>query len=65
MGPVLTGSKINLTGVALAAGTARLRWTANWDRDNKDLTYTLIRNSDALHPVYREPAAAVHVLAAP
>jgi PKD repeat protein len=51
-GPVLTGGKIDLTATSLQAGTARVRWTANWDRDNTRLTYTLSRDGDTAHPVY-------------
>ena len=51
-GPVLTGSKIDLSATSLQAGTARVSWTANWDRDNTSLTYTLVRNSNTASPVY-------------
>jgi PKD repeat protein len=52
-GPVVTGGKVDLTATSLQAGTARVRWTANWDRDNTRLTYTLSRNGDTAHPVYQ------------
>ena len=57
-GPVLTGAKIDLTVGSYQAGTARIRWTTNHDRDNKNLTYTLIRNSNQVSPVFEEVQAS-------
>ena len=57
-GPVLTGAKIDLTVGSYQTGTARIRWTANHDRDNENLTYTLIRNSNQVSPVFEEVQAS-------
>ncbi|GGC16506.1 PKD domain-containing protein [Cellulomonas carbonis] len=51
VGPQLTGGKVDLSAVSPERGTVRVRWTANYDWDNEDLTYTLIRNSNAAAPV--------------
>jgi PKD repeat protein len=52
-GPVAVGGRFDLTGSSPAAGTVRLQWTANHDQDNRDLTYTLIRNSNQAAPIYQ------------
>ena len=38
--------------VSFATGTARITWPANYDRDNANLTYEVIRNGDTTTPVY-------------
>ncbi len=53
MGPVNTGGRFDLSGASLSAGEIRLRWTANYDWDNTELTYQLIRNSNTASPVYQ------------
>lgn len=54
-GPMLRGAAINPTGVPLEAGTARLTWPANWDRDNEQLTYEVFRDGGST-PVHRSTA---------
>ncbi|MGK9146001.1 PKD domain-containing protein [Plantibacter flavus] len=51
-GPVVTGSRFNPTVTSSVNGQARIRWTANWDRDNKNLTYQVIRDGNTARPVY-------------
>lgn len=48
-GPRLASDTWPLTGVSYQAGTARLSWGANYDRDNEDLTYTVTRNGTVVH----------------
>ncbi|HET9648570.1 MAG TPA: LamG-like jellyroll fold domain-containing protein, partial [Microlunatus sp.] len=52
IGPELTGSKINPSLTSFAKGTVKLSWTANWDRDNEQLTYSVIRDGDTANPIY-------------
>ena len=52
-GPRITGQRFELTATSPEPGTARLQWVANHDRDNRDLTYALIRNSNTAAPVYQ------------
>lgn len=42
-GPRLSGSAFNPRPVSLSAGTVRLSWPGNWDRDNQALTYEVYR----------------------
>ena len=51
-GPMITGSLMNPTLSSLSAGTARIAWTQNWDRDNVSLKYDVIRDGDVNHPIY-------------
>ncbi len=52
VGPVYSQSKINPTVNSFVAGTARIVWQANWDRDNENLTYKVIRNGITASPIY-------------
>ncbi|MBX9244948.1 PKD domain-containing protein [Actinotalea ferrariae] len=52
VGPQVVGGRVDLAAVSLSRGEVRVRWTANYDWDNEDLTYTLIRNSNTAAPVY-------------
>ena len=64
-GPGLTPVASTRTAVLVRAGHGRDPWPANWDRDNVNLTYKLIRNGNTATPIYRprrssqllEPAA--------
>ncbi|GGC16493.1 LamG-like jellyroll fold domain-containing protein [Cellulomonas carbonis] len=53
-GPLVSAGKIDLNGHSPSSGTVRVQWTANHDPDNRDLTYTLVRNSDTANPVLRQ-----------
>ncbi|WP_149202540.1 LamG-like jellyroll fold domain-containing protein, partial [Actinotalea subterranea] len=57
-GPVLSGSSFPLVGSSFAAGTVRLTWKANYDRDNATLTYRVYRTSLDSTPVYEETRTA-------
>ncbi|WP_344801810.1 PKD domain-containing protein [Microlunatus ginsengisoli] len=52
VGPEFTGSKINPTLTSFAKGTVKISWTANWDRDNEQLTYSVIRDGNTATPIY-------------
>lgn len=52
-GPVVSGAPFDMTGTSPSAGVVRLQWTANHDRDNRDLTYELTRNGSATPPIYQ------------
>ena len=51
-GPRVTGARLNPSLVSTAAGTARIAWQADWDRDNKQLTYQVIRDGKTAAPIY-------------
>lgn len=53
-GPKVTGSNFNPTLVSPAAGTVRVRWQANWDQDNKNLTYSVLRDAATVFTVAQE-----------
>ncbi|HYY11856.1 MAG TPA: hypothetical protein VE781_13025 [Kineosporiaceae bacterium] len=42
-GPVDSGKALGLTATAQSDGTVDLTWKQTWDRDNEQLTYTLVR----------------------
>ena len=50
-GPRLTGVNFNPTLSSPAAGTVRVRWQANWDQDNENLTYEVRRNGAVISTV--------------
>ena len=52
IGPEVTGAKFNPTLTSFVSGEVRIGWTANWDRDNENLTYTVIRDGVTASPVY-------------
>ncbi|MCU1527461.1 MAG: hypothetical protein JWP75_1224 [Frondihabitans sp.] len=54
-GPMVTGANFVPKVVSLTSGTARVSFTANWDRDNENLTYNVYRNGGAT-PVYTTTA---------
>ncbi|SDO31373.1 PKD repeat-containing protein [Nakamurella panacisegetis] len=58
-GPRLSGSSWTPTLTGLAAGTVRVAWPSNWDRDDLNLTYKVTRNGGAT-PVYTTVAAATY-----
>ncbi|WP_150307656.1 PKD domain-containing protein [Planctomonas psychrotolerans] len=51
-GPRVSGSNWVPSVVSLSAGTARVAWPANFDRDNTSLTYRVIRNGNTGSPVH-------------
>ena len=51
-GPMVAGGAFNPRIQSPASGTALITWKANWDRDNENLTYKVIRNGDINRPAY-------------
>ena len=45
MGPMLSGTYMKPKATSLSAGTVRLSWPSNWDRDNEQLTYHVRRDN--------------------
>lgn len=50
-GPRLAGANFLPSMVGLGSGTVRVGWTANWDRDDMNLTYRLIRDNNQAAPI--------------
>ncbi|AEE47155.1 PKD domain-containing protein [Cellulomonas fimi] len=50
-GPRLASATWPLAAASFQAGTVRLSWPANYDRDNENLTYTVSRNGQVVHTV--------------
>lgn len=50
--PRLSGPNFVPNAVSLSAGSVRLSWLANYDRDNQYLTYDLIRDNVQATPIY-------------
>ena len=50
-GPRVTGLNFNPTLSTPAAGVVRVRWQANWDQDNENLTYEVRRNGAVISTV--------------
>ncbi len=50
--PEKAGRAFNPSVISVKSGEARIRWAANWDRDNKNLTYRVYRNGNLATPVY-------------
>ncbi|WP_233189025.1 LamG domain-containing protein [Subtercola sp. Z020] len=55
-GPIRSGALFKPTLSSLTAGTARVSFTANSDRDNENLTYAVYRNGNMTTPVYTTAA---------
>ncbi|MDO9379202.1 MAG: hypothetical protein Q7T56_10165 [Nocardioidaceae bacterium] len=51
-GGVLTGSKLNPALQATGFGRVVVTWPANWDQDNRRLTYRVIRDGNTTTPVH-------------
>lgn len=51
-GPRLSGAKFNPRIMSLTPGTVRITWQANWDRDNENLTYQVVRDGVTDSPIY-------------
>jgi hypothetical protein len=57
-GPVVTGTALNPTATSSVAGTVRVGWRANWDKDNQNLTYSLVRDGNEAAPIYTATRAS-------
>jgi len=55
-GPTIKGANYKINAVSLAAGTVRVAWKTNQDRDNEQLTYELIRNNATATPIATKTA---------
>jgi PKD repeat protein len=55
-GPRVTGLRFNPTVTSTVSGTVRLRWAANWDRDNSSLKYEVFRDGNTTTPIYSTTA---------
>jgi PKD repeat protein len=56
-GPEVSGANFTPTLSSPKKGTVRVRWQANWDMDNKKLSYKVIRDGNIANPVYTTSAA--------
>jgi len=52
-GPVLTGSAFTPTLTSPTAGTVHVAFPANYDQDNLNLTYRVVRDGNTAAPVYQ------------
>ena len=57
-GPMVSGSDFMPTTLSLSNTSVRVSWQANWDRDDENLTYELVRNGDTNHPIYTTTATS-------
>jgi hypothetical protein len=57
-GPRVAGASFVPTIAAVTSHSARVSWTANWDRDNQNLSYKVIRNDNAATPVFTTTATS-------
>ncbi|MEL4320452.1 PKD domain-containing protein [Leifsonia sp. YIM 134122] len=57
-GPRLSGTNFVPNVVSFAAGTARVSWLANYDRDNAALKYEVIRNNATATPVFTKTVSS-------
>jgi hypothetical protein len=51
-GPQVSGAQFKPAVTSPAMGTARIAFPANWDRDDRNLTYRVFRNNNQAGPVY-------------
>ncbi len=57
-GPMVNGAALNPSVVSLAAGTVRIGWQSNWDRDNSNLMYGIVRDGATATPIYSKSATS-------
>lgn len=57
-GPRAQGSNLLAVVSSLSPETARVRFQTGWDRDDMNLTYTVVRNSNRSAPVYTTTVAS-------
>ncbi len=55
-GPQATGSYAAPTLSSPTSGSVKITWQSNWDRDDKTLTYKVVRNSLTGSPIYTTTA---------
>ena len=54
--PEKAGRAFNPAVISFKEGEARITWAANWDRDNRALTYRVYRDGNLTAPVYETTA---------
>jgi PKD repeat protein len=57
-GPRLNAASFVPSVKATSSRTARITWQANWDRDNQNLTYKVVRNNALATPVFTTSATS-------
>ena len=57
-GPMLAGPKFKSTLIPLSSTTMRVSWPVNWDRDDLNLTYKVVRNGNVASPVFTTTVAS-------
>ncbi|OFI38958.1 hypothetical protein BIU82_16780 [Arthrobacter sp. SW1] len=50
-GPRVDGTNLNPTLSTPGPGQVRVRWQANWDQDNRELTYQVLRDSNVIRTI--------------
>lgn len=58
VGPVIGGAALTPSAVALSTSSVRLSWTANYDLDDQNLNYSLMRSDRFPTPVYTTTAVS-------
>ncbi len=53
-GPRGTAAELNLSGTSDTPGEVDLSWRTTWDRDNEQLTYTIVREGSPATTVHTE-----------
>jgi hypothetical protein len=57
-GPVVTGTALNPQVVSDIPGTVRIGWQADWDKDNENLKYAVVRDGNEAAPIYTATRAS-------
>ncbi|PZS25537.1 MAG: radical SAM protein [Pseudonocardiales bacterium] len=57
-GPMDSGANFKPSMRGISNTSVRVNWRSNWDRDDENLTYRLIRNGDVNHPIYTTTATS-------
>jgi hypothetical protein len=59
-GPRLSGASLVPTLASLASGSVRISFPADWDRDDVQLTYKVIKDSNSASPVYSTSVSSTY-----
>ncbi|WP_426976583.1 PKD domain-containing protein [Pseudarthrobacter sp. O4] len=52
-GPMAGGKTFQASAASFQPGTVRVSWPANWDQDNRNLSYELVRDNKIATPIYK------------
>ncbi|MET4136513.1 LamG-like jellyroll fold domain-containing protein, partial [Pseudarthrobacter sp. PvP090] len=52
-GPRAGGTAFQVSASSFQPGTVRVSWPANWDQDNTNLSYELVRDNRTATPIYK------------